>query len=401
MSVDSTLSRGKKARAPTPAVLQVIPRLDAGGAERIALELAAAIAGRGGRALIASEGGRLVGELAARGGRWIELAAASKNPATILANVGRLAAIVRAESIDVLHAHSRAPAWSALLAARRTGIALATSFHGAYRQAGRAKALYNSVMARGDAVIANSRFTATLIGERFPFARSRIVTIPGAIDVTRFSPDNISAARIEALRAAWRIPSGARTVLLPARLSPVKGQRVLVAAAARLAAAGRTDLLFILAGDTGERSAYATTLAADIAAAGLGDRVRLVGHCTDIPAALRLADIAVMPSLVAETFGLAAVEAEAAACPVIVSDIGAFRETVLAPPDVPPAERTGWRVPVGDAEALAAALTEALDLSPDARAALLARARAHVLPRYSLEAMTAATLTLYHALAER
>ncbi len=393
MTVDPTLSRAEKDLGDPPTVLQVVPRLDAGGAERIVVELAAALAAAGGRALVAGEAGRLVDELKARGGIWIPLKAASKNPVTILAHGKRLARIITAEGVDVIHAHSRAPAWSAFLAARRTKTPFVTSFHGAYKQQNRLKAFYNSVMAKGDAVIANSRFTASVIGERFPAARDRIVVIPGGIDEKRFDPAAIDDTRIHKLREAWGIAPEARVVLVPARLSPVKGQLVAIAAARDLA--DIDDLVIILAGDDQTRRGYAAELKREIAAAGLESRVRLVGHCDDIPAALRLADVAVVPSLVPETFGLAAVEAEAAGCPVIVSDVGAFPETVLAPPEVANAERTGWRVPPGDGEALAAAIREALGLAPQARAALIERARAHVLPRYSIAAMTAATLELY------
>ena len=148
-------------------VLQVIPSLETGGAERAVIEIAAALTRRGDRALVASKGGRLEGELKAAGGELMRLPTATKNPLAILANARRLVRLIRAEKVDIVHARSRAPAWSALLACRRTGVPFVTTFHGIYGEKKRAKRLYNSVMARGDAIIANSHYTARLIRERY------------------------------------------------------------------------------------------------------------------------------------------------------------------------------------------------------------------------------------------
>jgi glycosyltransferase involved in cell wall biosynthesis len=157
---------------------------------------------------------------------------------------------------------------------------------------------------------------------------------------------------------------------------------------------------YVLAGDAQGRTDYLAGLEARIAARGLAGRVRIVGHCSDMPAANMAADVVAVPSTEPEAFGRTAVEAQAAGRPVVVSDIGATPETVLAPPDCAPGERTGWRVRPGDAAALAAAVEEALALGPDARAALAARARAHA-RGFGLEAMTGATLALYCRLLRR
>ncbi len=148
---------------PSPTILQIIPRLDTGGAELSTIEIAEAIVRAGGRALVATAGGRMADRVTAVGGEIITLPLESKNPATILANASRLAGLVRARGVALLHARSRAPAWSALIAARRTRVPFVTTYHGAYGERGRLKRLYNSVMARGDAVIANSQYTADLI----------------------------------------------------------------------------------------------------------------------------------------------------------------------------------------------------------------------------------------------
>ncbi len=381
---------------PRLTVLQILPSLETGGAERTAVDVAAALVAAGHRAIVASEGGRMVGELTAAGAEHLAFPAATKNPLAMALNIGRLAAIVQREGVDLVHARSRAPAWVALAAARRTRVPFVTTYHGAYRAGSRPKAFYNSVMARGDAVIANSAWTAGEIAARYPFAASRIVTIARGSDLSAFAPGSVSAERRAAVAAQFGLAQGdGRPVILHlARLTGWKGQRVLIDAAAVLAAEGR-DLVTILAGDAQGRDGYADDLRRRITAAGLEDRVRLVGHCDDVPAALSLATVAVVPSTEPEAFGRAAVEAQAAGVPVVASDLGAAAETVLAPPTTPVDRRTGWRVPPGDAAALARAVADALVLDPAGRLALANRARAHVARAYGVATMTAATLAVY------
>lgn len=382
-------------------VLQVIPTLETGGAERTTIDVAHALARAGARALVASEGGRMVAELQAKGGVWIDFPAAAKNPLAIASNIGRLRKLMLDEDVALVHARSRAPAWSALAACRLAGLPLVTTYHGTYSSRSKAKTLYNSVMARGDVVIANSAFTAEIVLARHPFAAERLRVIPRGLDVAQFSPDAVSHGRIAELRAAWGLGAEDRVVLLPARLTAWKGQRVLIEAARLLAekglAVGSGGVVFVLAGDPQGRDGYAADLDRRIAEARLEGVVRRVGHVEDMPAALMLAAVATSPSTEPEAFGRVAVEAQAMGVPVVVADHGAVGETVLAPPDVGAAERTGWRTPPGQATALAAALVEALSLSPSARDALARRAREHAASRFSVENMVAETLDAYAA----
>src|SRR6476659_10637252 len=144
-------------------ILQVVPRLDAGGSEFATIEIAQALSRAGASALVATEGGRIEDEVGKAGGEIVTLPGASKSPFTILANIRRLAKLIKDRKVDLVHARSRAPAWSAYLAARRTGRPFVTTYHGAYGTFGPLKTAYNSVMGRGDRVIANSRYTANLI----------------------------------------------------------------------------------------------------------------------------------------------------------------------------------------------------------------------------------------------
>jgi len=215
-------------------------------------------------------------------------------------------------------------------------------------------------------------------------AESRLRVIPRGVDTRRFDPGLVSAERLAALRTAWRLPEGRPIIMLPARVTRWKGQMVLVEAMARLPG----DSLALLVGDAEERPAFRAELLARIESLGLKDRVRLVGHANDMPAALMLADVVIHASTDAEAFGRTVIEAQAMARPVIASDLGAPRETVAE-------SVTGWRTPPGDAAALADAISKTLSLPAEERAALGTRARAAVLSDYTTAAMQAATIAVY------
>jgi len=382
-------------------ILQIIPELEAGGAERTAVDIAKGLTDAGARALVATEGGRLVAELQAKGGVWLPFPAASKNPFAMLFNIRKLARLCQQEGVELIHARSRAPAWVALGAARLLKLPFVTTYHGSYNSRSAVKTLYNSVMARGDVVIANSHYTAGLIQAKHPVAGDRVRVVNRGTNFSAFAPAAVGADRVQALRKAWGVEPHQRIVLLPGRLTNWKGQRVLIEAARLMRDGGDTDTAFILAGDAQGRDGYVKELDALIAKAGLEGRVKRVGHCSDMPAAMLSAAVVAVPSTDPEAFGRVAVEAQAMGTPVVVSDLGAVPETVLAPPQVQPGERTGWRVPPGDAPALAAGLNEALALRPSARDALARRARVHVERHFSLEAMVAETLDVYCALLGR
>ena len=370
-----------------PAVLQVLPALNAGGVERGTLEIAEALSDAGFRPLVASAGGRLVAELEARGGRHVALPLDRKSPGALLSQAGALTRLVRAENIRIVHARSRFPAWAALLAARRGGAHFVTTYHGTYNEGFPGKRLYNSVMARGERVIAISQFIATLLRERHGTDPARIRVIPRGVDVARFDPAVVLEARVEALRAAWGVPTGRPVLLLPGRISRWKGQGVLLQALASLPA---PRPFAVLVGDEG-RGNYAAELRRQIAALGLQGDVAMPGHCDDLPAAFLLADLALHCSTDAEAFGRTIVEAQAMLRPVIASDLGAPRETVLE-------GETGWRTPPGDVAALAAAIRHALALPPAARSAIGAQGRAVVLEHYTTRTMQQATLSVYREL---
>lgn len=379
-------------------ILQIIPALDAGGAERTTIDIAEGIAQAGARSLVATTGGRLVGELQAKGGLWIPFPAATKNPASMALNVGKLAQILRNEKVDLVHARSRAPAWVALAACRLTGTGFMTTYHGAYSGLSAPKLLYNSVMARGEVVIANSHFTAERIQTQFRIDPTRLRVIHRGTNFEAFAPDKVAPERVEKIRRGWLVAPEERVVLLAARLTAWKGQKVLIRAAHILRERGYRDLVFILAGDPQGRNDYVAEIDRLISENQLGGVVRRVGHVSDMPAALAASALVAVPSTAPEAFGRVAVEAQAMGVPVVVSNLGAVPETVLAPPQVRPDQRTGWRVSPDNPEELADAIAEAIDLMPSAYQQLADRARTHVMARFSLERMVSETLDCYAAL---
>ena len=368
-----------------PTVLQVLPALDSGGVERGTIEIVDALTARGWTALVASQGGRLVPAVERAGGRHIALPLRTKLPWAIWRNAGRLADIIRGQGVNLVHARSRAPAWSAWLACRRTGVPFVTTYHGAYSDEGWGKRRYNSVMARGARVIAASGFIADLVRRQHRVGEDRLRLIPRGIDPAVFDPAQVAGVRVASLARDWSIPEGATVILLPARISRWKGQSVLIAALGLLR---KPDLFVVFVGSDQGRHAYVQSLVDQAAALGVSSQIKLAGHCADMPAALVLADIIVSASTEPEAFGRAVIEAQAMARVVIAAGHGGAAETVEH-------GNTGLLVPPGDAGALAEAIGSVLAWPEQERQAMGARARASVLAHYTVQAMQQATMAVY------
>ena len=371
-------------------LLQVTPELETGGAEQTTIDVAHAVVAQGGKALVATKGGRMASRLEADGGRLAQMPAQSKNPLIMLGNAARLIDLIRREKVSLVHARSRAPAFSALWAAHATKVPFVATYHGVYNARSNLKRWYNAVMTKGDLVIANSEYTRDHIIREHNIAPEKVVAIPRGVDLTRFEPGVVGADRIAALRKAWDVADGERRlkVLLAGRLTRWKGQALMIEAMTLLKARGEDRVLLLLAGDDQGRKGYRAELEAAIAAAGLQAAVKLVGHCDDMPAAYLLADIAIAPSLEPEAFGRTAVEPQVMGRPAMASDHGATRETII------PGE-TGWLVAPGNAEAWADALLEACEIGAAGRQTLGQAARLRARRLYSVDAMCEATLKVY------
>ena len=376
-------------------LLQVVPELETGGAEQTTIDVARAVIAAGGKALVATRGGRMAARLESDGGRLAQMPVQSKNPLVMLGNAARLVDLIRTENVSLVHARSRAPAFAALWAARTTRTPFVATYHGVYKAQSSLKRWYNAVMTRGDLVIANSDYTREHILAEHPVDPNKVLTIPRGVDLDRFNPSWVTTDRIDALRASWGIEADDRRtrLLLAGRLTRIKGHLTIIEAARRMKAEGRDDFLILFAGDDQGRTGYGEELEKAVADAGLTEQIRIVGHCDDMPAAYLLADIAILPTTVPESFGRAAVEPQAMGRPVIASNHGGTTETVAD-------GVSGWLVPPGDAAAWAAAMVRAIDLGPGKRAEMGQAGMNRTRQLYRVDAMCAATLEAYERVLE-
>jgi len=382
-------------------VLIVTPSLHAGAADSGAVQLARILASAGHRPIVVSSGGRMVGDVTAAGARFIPMKVDRTNPVAILRNALALARIARDERCDVIHAHARAPAWSAYYAAKRTGVPFLTSWYKGFREQNALKHLYNGVMARGDRVVAISDQIAELVVERYGTPWDRIAVIPATIDFERFDPAQISPARIDAVRNAWGVQADTKLILVVGRMLRRKGHHVVVEAVRRLKEMGLKDFMCVFVGEDQGKSRYSGELWDLILASGTTEVIRMVGATDDLPAALAASTVVVNAAVQPEGLQRAILEAEAMAKPVVVSDLGAGPDAVLAPPAVAEDRMTGLRISAGDSVALAAALVRMFSLPPAARAAIGARGRAWVLANFNTAAAAEPTLRLYEEVAAR
>jgi glycosyltransferase involved in cell wall biosynthesis len=375
-------------------VLQIIPGLEVNLTARAAIEIAAALGAAGARALVACACGRMKGELQAKGGVFVPFPSRTINPLAMALNVRRLAQLIAAENADVVHARSGALAWVAYGATRLTKTPFVTTFPSIYRGSNSIARRYNSVLARGDAVLVDSNFTAELIAKLHSPAAGKIRVVHHGLDCQVFTPDAVAPARVQATRRHWKVASHERIVLLAAPTRPGSGHKILIKAAGLLSRSGLAGVKFILACDRGKNSALDHGIDRAIATEGLHGIMYRTGPC-DMPAALLAASIVVVPATEARAFGSAAVQAQAMGTPVVAANLGAAPEIVLAPPVVEESSRTGFLVPPGDAAALAIAIATVLSLGATASGGLSSRAKKHVETCFSAEQMCAKTLEAY------
>lgn len=368
--------------------MQVIPAWGSGGVEIETLEIAKAIVSAGGRALIAAKvtnNDEIPSEI-----KFINLPLNTKNPFQIARNTTLLKEIIQKEKVDILHARSRAPAWSAYKAAHSLKVPFITTYHAAYSSRTVLKTFYNSVMARGDRVIAISNFIQDHLIKKYQscawFDPSKVRLIQRGIDLHYFDPSAISQERVNHLRESWGIPPHMRLILLPGRISKSKGHRVVIHAFS-LMKHGNVMAIFI--GSAQGHESYRDQLLQEASTLDLAGRVKWFPPCPDIPAAYALADIIVCPSLLPEGFGRLMAEAQAMQKPIIASDHGAACEIIE--PGI-----TGCLIPPNDPAALAQALDETLLLSPDLLVKRGKIAREHIKSYFSKESMFSKTVAVYN-----
>ncbi len=338
-----------------PIILQILPELRSGGVERGTVEIARAIVKAGGKALVASSGGPMVTQIQQAGATHITMPLASKNPFTIWLNSLRIAALIRKNNVNIVHARSRAPAWSAWLAAKRTGCKFVTTFHGTYGLQNEWKRKYNSIMTRGDLVIAISHFIADHIQKNYDIDASKLRIIQRGVDLQLFNPKAYSVPRMIDLALEWRLPEDLPMILFPARFARWKGQEVFVKALAKLP---HRNFFAVILGDDKGHTSYREEIEKLIIDLGLSGHVRIARHTQFITEAYMLSRLVVATSIEPEAFGRVVLEAQAMGKPVITTNHGGPQETVID-------KETGLLVPPNDVQTLADAIDNVLTMPDD------------------------------------
>ena len=368
-------------------ILQVLPALGAGGVERTTVDIARALVAGGHAAHVASSGGALVSDIEANGGVHHTLALKSKNPLVWRKSARALQAIIAANKIDILHVRSRAPARPALWAARRSGVKFLTTYHGIYNAGSALKRRYNSVMARGDLVIANSEYTKAHIMAEHGTAADKIIAIARGVDLARFTLD-IPLARIKAMRAHWGTKADERVLLLPGRLTRWKGQDVAIKAMS-----GIRDLTLVIQGDAQGREHYLAELKTLIARSNA--RIIIAPPHNDMPAAYAASFGALSASTDPEAFGRVTAEACAMGVPVIATSHGGSLEILDGGAGKPP---LGLFAAPGNAASLNEQIQTLAAMRPDQAKAFAKGAQARARSKFTNSAMCKATLDVYRAL---
>lgn len=364
-------------------VLQVVPELNAGGVEGTTLEVAQALMAEGHGAHVVSAGGRMEDDLLRMGGILHKTDIGSKNIFSIFRRIRLLRAIIHEHKIDVVHARSRAPAWPAYHAARIDGVPFLTTYHGIYNSGSALKTYYNSVMTKGEHIIANSEFTKAHIIKTHGIAAGKITAIPRGVDMEKFNPANVSSKDIAAQRNRWSVSPEQKAVLLPGRLTRWKGPLVAIEALSYLP----KDCVLILMGDAQGRDDFVAEIDAKAAALSVADRLIKPGHSRDVPTALAAADVVISASTDPEAFGRVAAEAQAMEKPIVATAHGGALESVVD-------GETGFLVTPSDAVALAKGIQSTLSWENYDGSAARERISAH----FSTKSLQAKTLAVYKEL---
>jgi glycosyltransferase involved in cell wall biosynthesis len=374
-----------------PGILQVVPSLEEGATARAVLATARRLVADGWRSCVASAGGPLERELAAQGSSHVKASVETSNPLTLSTNIGKLGKAIRTHKVELVHAQSRAAAWSASYAAKRAGIPFVTSFETAYQGGdGGLSRRWNAVMAQGARIIASSEYLADHIAQTYGVEASRLRIVRQGVDLDAFDPERMRGHRMTKLAERWNLGVERKVVMLPGRVVRRRGHLQLLEAMQRLE---RDDFVLLICGDLDPKDAYVRELGSRIEASGLKDRVHFAGGCDDWPAAYALADLVALPAT-AEGLDLdasPAIEAQAMGKPVIVSNVGALGEAVLV-------ASTGWLIKPDDPAELAWALDLGLALETETRERLAERARAFVIREFGIEQSARRIVAVYREL---
>jgi glycosyltransferase involved in cell wall biosynthesis len=370
-------------------VLQVLPELGQGGVELGTIQIAEALTAAGIENFVASSGGRMEFQLERLGVKHFKLPLKTKNPIKLWLNAKKLAKIIKDNDINIVHARSRAPAWSAYWAAKKTGVHFITTFHGTYGLGPhKIKKFYNRVMTYGEKVIAISSHIKNHLMTEYNVPEDKIAFIHRCVDVEKFNPDIITPERLKSMIEQYELPTDKKLILLIGRLTSWKGQGLLIDALYKLKSRG--DFHCIFTGDDQGRTKYTESLIEKIKQYGMNGCYTFIRHTDDVPALMKACDIVVSASLDPEAFGRIAAEGEAMGKIVIASNIGGSLDNLKD-------GITGRHFISGNADDLADKLQWALDLPQSEQKKMSAAAQNFVKENFTKQIMCDKTLAVYRS----
>ena len=376
-------------------VLQVIPKLGYGGAETGCYDIAHYLPENGCKSFIVTSGGELLKFVDKKKVKVFRLPVQSKNPILILINAIILTFIILFNNISIIHARSRAPAWSCLIASKITSRKFVTTFHGTYNFKSNLKKLYNSVMVRSDLIIAGSNFIFSHIKENYSNylnQKKKLLVVFRGINVDYFDPTTKLETEEKKLLKQWEIEKDKKIILLPGRLTTWKGQEVFIEAInlVNIELGYEAFYAVILGSDQG-RDLYKKKLIRLSEQYRLTKQLRFIDHCKDMALAYKVSDIIVSASIEPEAFGRVSVEAQSMEKPIIASNIGGSNETVID-------EKTGYLFKAGDAKSLSQKILKTLTINETQLKLIGAEGRKNIVQKFNVEKMCFSTYSEYKRL---
>lgn len=373
------------------SVCQILPALDSGGVERGTLEIANALQKAGMPNLVVSSGGKLVAELEKAGVKHVTLPVHSKNPFVMFLTALKLRKVFKDENVGVVHVRSRAPAWTAKIALKPfKNIAFLATYHGTYGiKPAWIKKPYNRVMLSGDLVIAVSKHIANHIKENYGVPDEKIRLVCRGAETDLFDPAKVSEAERRALAEKWGIDASKTILMLPGRLTRIKGHHLVMDALAQMRHKDDVQCLFV-GGDQG-KTEYTDELKAEIEKRGLTGKVLLTGGCSQMPAAYMLADIVISATTKPEAFGRTIPEAQLMGALVVGANYGGAAETIEH-------NVTGMHFKPSDAADLAEKLDAMIDLPDAEKQKMREAAAAFVRKNFTIQLLCDKTLGIYQEL---
>ena len=376
-------------------VLQVIPRLGYGGAETGCYDLAHYLHEQDCKSYIVTSGGELIKYIDKKKVKLIKLPVQSKNPLIILINSIALTLLILFLNIYIVHARSRAPAWSCYIATKITRRKFVTTFHGTYNFKNSIKKFYNSIMVKSDVLIAGSNFIFSHISEnyqKFLNSKKKFLVIFRGINTEYFDSDIIKKKDIDKLKATWKIEDNKKIILLPGRLTAWKGQEIFIEAINLFKKSNpELDFVAVILGDDQGRTVFRKKLERLVEQFNLTQNIKFVDNCNVMPVAYYISDVIVSSSIEPEAFGRVSVEAQAMKKPIIASNIGGSKETVID-------NKTGLLFESGNPKSLCDKLNEIIKLDTLTLDLMGREGRKNVINRFNIEKMCLNTYSEYKKL---